>query len=133
MPIISIGQQRFNPLYIRTKGTIISKRLIGLPQIAINVGAVSMADIDADGDLDLFLGARSIPGHYPEIPQSYLLKNNKGRFEIINNQLPKEGKLGLIRSAMFTDVDQDGLKDLLIATEWDYVRYYHNDGNGHYS
>jgi enediyne biosynthesis protein E4 len=103
-----------------------------LPELAINVGAVTAADINGDARLDLFLGARSIPGRYPETPRSFLLRHDQGRFVDISDQLPHGGELGLVKSALFCDVDQDGHPDLLVALEWDFVRYFRNDGRGRF-
>jgi len=104
-----------------------------LPQLEINVGAVCAADIDGDGDLDLFLGGRSVPGRYPETPSSVLLRNDGGRFVDITSQVPALGQVGLVKSAMFRDVDGDGRPDLIVALEWDYVRYFRNEGGGRFS
>lgn len=104
-----------------------------LPEIFLNVGAACAADIDADGDLDLFLGGRSVPGRYPEVPRSVLLRNDRGRFAEISGRSPGLGSIGLVKSALFRDVDLDGHPDLIVALEWDYVRYFHNDGTGRLS
>ena len=103
-----------------------------MPEIFLNVGAVCAADVDGDGDLDLFLGGRSIPGRYPEKPASALLRNDGGRFVASTADSPGLVNVGLVKSALFRDVDQDGLPDLLLALEWDYVRYFHNEGDGRF-
>ncbi len=104
-----------------------------LPALASNTGAACAADIDGDGDLDLFLGGRSIPGHYPEPPASFLLTNEGGRFVDATAASPELGRAGLVNSALFHDIDQDGRPDLLLALEWDHVRYFHNDGHGRFT
>lgn len=104
-----------------------------LPALALNVGAACAADFDADGDLDLFLGGRSLPGRYPETPQSALLQNRDGRFVDITGETPALGHVGLVKSALWRDVDRDGLPDLILALEWDFVHYFRNEGNGRFS
>ncbi len=96
-----------------------------LPAIPQSTGAVTAADLDRDGDLDVFLGARVLPGRYPLTPRSVLLRNDGGVFAEL--PLPENGELGLVTSAAFSDLDQDGWPDLILATEWGTVRYLHND------
>lgn len=100
------------------------------PDVAVNTGAACLADVDGDGLLDLFLGGRSIPGYYPQSPQSYLLLREGSQFRDASTALPNEGKIGLVKSAVFRDVDQDGHPDLVVALEWDVVRFFHNQGDG---
>ncbi len=104
-----------------------------IPQLAINAGAAIAADIDQDGDLDLFIGARSIPGDYPEVPASALLRNDGDHFTYLLDDQNPLTRVGLVKSALFRDVDRDGLPDLILALEWDYLRYFRNEGNGRFS
>ncbi len=98
-----------------------------------NIGAACTADLDGDGDLDLFLGARSLPGSYPETPSSYILRNDGGRFVDISASVPGIAKVGLVKDALIRDLDEDGRPDLLIACEWQAVRYFRNEGNWRFS
>jgi hypothetical protein len=98
-----------------------------LPPVPLSAGAAAAADFDRDGDLDVFLGARVEPGRYPLPARSVLLRNTGGRFEDASALLPASGGLGLVTSALWTDVDQDGWPDLLLALEWGTVTYLHND------
>jgi hypothetical protein len=96
-----------------------------LPPVPQSTGAAVAADYDRDGDLDLFLGARVLPGKYPLSPRSVLLRNDGGVFTEV--PLPANGELGMVTSAVWSDLDQDGWPDLVLATEWGGLVYLHND------
>ncbi len=95
-----------------------SKREDALPSIAGSGSCVVAADYDKDGDLDLFIGGRVEGRNYPLTPQSYLLENSGGTFENRSERLPDQGRLGMVTSAIWTDVDNDGWPDLMIVGEW---------------
>jgi len=99
-----------------------------LPPLPISVGAVAAADFKHDGRLGLFIGGRVLSGQYPFPPRSALLANRGGKFEDVTDTLaPGLRDVGMVTSALWTDVDGDGWPDLLIALEWGNVRYYHNN------
>jgi hypothetical protein len=99
-----------------------------LPALPISVGAVAAADFDHSGRLGVFIGGRVQPGRYPLPPQSALLANRGGRFEDVTDTLaPGLRDVGMVTSALWTDVDGDGWPDLLLAVEWGNVRYFHNN------
>ncbi|HEY3757509.1 MAG TPA: FG-GAP-like repeat-containing protein [Opitutaceae bacterium] len=98
-----------------------------LPPLALSAGAAAAADFDRDGRLDLFIGARLLPGQYPAAPRSALLANRGGRFEDVTDALaPGLREVGMVTSALWSDVDGDGWPDLLLTLEWGRVRYFHN-------
>jgi enediyne biosynthesis protein E4 len=98
-----------------------------LPALPIDAGAVAAADFDHTGRLGLFIGARLLPGQYPLPPRSALLANRGGRFEDVTDTLaPALREVGLVTSAVWSDVDGDGWPDLLVTLEWGNVRYFHN-------
>ncbi len=91
------------------------------------VGALAIADYDADGDLDLFVGGRVLPGRYPESATSHLLVNAGGEFENDASNVGLLDSLGLVSAATFSDVDADGDPDLLLAMEWGPVTLLLNE------
>lgn len=94
-----------------------------LPTIHSSGSCVVAADFDLDGDLDLFVGGRVEGRNYPSAPQSYLLQNNNGVFEDKSHLLGDEqGRLGMVTSAIWTDINSDGHPDLLIVGEWMYPK-----------
>jgi hypothetical protein len=99
-----------------------------LPPLPVSVGAVAAADFLRDGRLGLFIGGRVVNGQYPSAPRSALLANRGGRFEDVTDALaPGLRNVGMVTSALWTDVDGDGWPDLLVALEWGGVRYFHNN------
>lgn len=95
-------------------------RSAGMAEIFLNGACVSVADVDADGDLDLFLGARSIPWQYGIKPDSYILLNDgKGNFtDATETVAPVLRKFGFVKNATWADLNNDQEQDLVIAAEW---------------
>jgi hypothetical protein len=101
---------------------------IVLPDLRDSGGVVTAADFDRDGDVDLFVGGRIIPGKYPLSPHSRLLRNDGGRFVDATIELaPKLLETGLVTGAVWSDADGDGWVDLLVTHEWGPVKLFHND------
>jgi len=109
------------------KGNFIFKKDAIPSSVKIIAGTVSAGDYDGDGDLDLFIGGR-VTRQYPFSPRSFILQNNNGVFEDVTDRVcPSLEKPGMITSSVWTDFDNDGQIDLIVAGEWMPVRFFKND------
>jgi enediyne biosynthesis protein E4 len=101
-----------------------------IPNVSIMGSCVRVADYDNDGDLDLFVGGRAVPGKYGISPDSYILQNNgKGFFADVTNRVaPRLKSLGMVTDARWVDFDNDGDLDLVVVGEWMPVTLFKNNG-----
>jgi hypothetical protein len=91
-----------------------------------SVGPLALVDYDGDGDLDLFVGGRVIPGRYPEPAPSFLYRNENGAWFLDRTNSAVLSKAGLVSGAVWSDLDLDGSPDLILACEWGPVRVFQN-------
>lgn len=90
-----------------------------MPTILESGSVVKVHDVDGDGQQDIFVGSRVKPGRYPETPKSYILKNENGSFKETTIQWGKDiSNIGMVTDAEFADLDNDGIKELIVAGEW---------------
>jgi len=109
-----------NQLFVNDgKGNFTLKRG-ALPIGNTNCGAAIPVDYDEDGNMDIFIGSRSVPQRYGEVPKSFLLHNDgAGNFkDVTNTAAPAFAGAGMITAAVWTDLNGDGKKELVIAGEW---------------
>ncbi|MEO5893673.1 MAG: VCBS repeat-containing protein [Ferruginibacter sp.] len=115
-------------LYLNTGNGTFIKNEKALPGMLTSTGCVKAADIDGDGDEDLFVGGRLVPGKYPLIPQSAILRNDgKGIFTDVTNDIaPQVQSIGMVTDALWLDINNDQQKDLVIVGEWMPVKIFIN-------
>lgn len=109
-------------LYINENSTF--KKSKKIPDNFLNTSTVKTYDYDNDGDIDIFIGNLSNPDVFGESVSSYILNNDgKGKFK-------KDESFKLtskVTDALWEDLNNDGLKDLIITCEWDTPKIYLND------
>lgn len=87
------------------------------PQFAGQVSCIKPSDFDNDGDVDLFVGGAGIPGNYGMTPRSFLLRND-GNNNWVDITTEETGPLGMVRDAVWTDLNDDNIDDLIVVGEW---------------
>ena len=109
------------------KGNLSKAPESAIPNLKFSGSRVTADDFDQDGDLDLFVGSRFVPGRYPTDPESVLLINQGGHFSRLDSPVNSSG---MVTDAKWSDIDGDERPDLIVATEWGPVRVYQNKENG---
>jgi hypothetical protein len=99
-----------------------------IPRVYASGSCVKASDIDNDGDLDLFIGGFQTPGNYPRAGESQLLINNNGVFknEIVS-RTDNMSSIGMVKDAVFTDINNDTQQDLVLVGHWMAIEIYINN------
>jgi len=119
-------------LYINNGRGEFTRSKSNLPFTKSNISVISPFDFDQDGDMDLFVGARSVPGVYGVNPQHLLLLNNgKGDFVDGTERYAYDLKdAGMVTDAKWLDIDGDKKVDLITISEWGAPLVMRNSGRG---
>ncbi|MEO0900294.1 MAG: VCBS repeat-containing protein [Bacteroidota bacterium] len=96
-----------------------------LPAMPSSTAVILPHDIDADGDLDLFVGGRVVPNQYPRSPQSFMLENENGQFKDVTDQVaPTLKRSGMYTDGIWVDLIGDKQKELILVGEWEPVKIF---------
>jgi hypothetical protein len=96
-----------------------------------SVGPLALGDVNGDGRLDLFLGARVVPGAWPvPAPSRLFLRTADGGWARDTINAGVLGSLGLVSAALFTDLDGDGRAELVALSEWGPIRVLNAHSSG---
>ena len=103
-----------------------------MPQLPISKNVIKGADMDGDGDIDLFIGSRQVPMEYPKPASGYLFRNDSRngvvKFTDVTEEVaPALKDIGMISDALWSDFDNDGQVDLVICGEFMPVLFLKND------
>lgn len=113
-------------LYLNNGKGVFSKSKGRLAHDLFNKKCVRPVDIDNDGDIDLFVGGNVVPGNYPySTPSKIYFNDGNGNFSVIK---PANALLGIVNDALWVDLNMDGKKDLIVASEWQPLKAYLTDG-----
>lgn len=115
-----------------SSGALFTEDPAALPDTRASGSCIVAADYDRDGDLDLFVGGRVLPRNYPMPARSYVLRNdtdrpNAPKFTNVTEQVaPGLANMGMVTAALWSDFDNDGQVDLVVAGEFMPVTFFKN-------
>lgn len=133
--VVSGGYNEYGPkdpalqdrLYINDGSGKFSVGTDRLPEMFVSTSCVAPADYDKDGDTDLFVGGRVVPGQYPVTPESFLLENHKGKFQKVTREKARKlFNIGMVTDGEWLDADGDGWQDLVVMGEFMAIEVFIN-------
>ncbi|NND16534.1 MAG: VCBS repeat-containing protein [Eudoraea sp.] len=120
-------------LYVNSGDGNFTRSTEALPKIIASGSRVHSADYDQDGDLDLFVGGRLVPGSYPSPSRSYILENRTDNgiiqfVDVTESKAPSLLRAGMVTDGLWTDYNGDKLLDLILVGEWMPITVLENTG-----
>jgi hypothetical protein len=101
-------------------------RTPAIPDFGPSAGPIALADMDGNGELELFVGGRVMPGQYPAPASSKIYRLNDGHWTIDATNSMALLNVGLVSGAVWSDLDGDGYPELILACEWGPIRIFKN-------
>jgi enediyne biosynthesis protein E4 len=107
-------------LYENHNGTFVRSEL---PIPSFPASVLRPCDFNHDGFIDFFVGSRVKKEMYPYANHSWLVINDKGK---LKTDTTYRLNLGMVNDAIWTDYDNDGWEDLLVARDWNSLVLFRN-------
>jgi len=118
-------------LYINTGNGHFERKPKFMSQQLESKSCITVADVDHDGDMDVFIGTLCTPVTYGKPQSSYLLLNDgKANFTIANAKNTFFYDMGMVTCASFTDFNNDGWQDLVVTGEFMAMKIFINQQGG---
>ena len=99
---------------------------VAAAEIQEGVGGLAAADLNGMGKVVLFAAGNVLPQHYPEHTTNRIYRFDEGRLIPDAAATAAIASAGLVRGAVWTDLDGDGLPELVLAEEWGPIRVFQN-------
>ena len=116
-------------LYINDGKGNFSRAVNALPETRSSGSCVVTADVDGDGDLDVFRGGEVMAHRYPQAPLSYLFINENGKLvDKTATIAPELSRVGMVKTAVWADLNNDKKPELLITGEWMGIKVFEYSG-----
>lgn len=118
-------------LYLNDGKGYLARKQDAFTAVYLTASCILPHDFTGDGIVDLFVGGRAVPWNYGEVPQSYLLQGDgSGKFKDVTVKYTRElSNAGLVTGGSWSDLDNDGDKDLMLSLEWGPITAFINNGS----
>lgn len=117
-------------LYINTGNGRFLRERQALPVMQGDTRCIKNGDLTGDGKDELFICGGVYPGNYPFSTESYLLKQENGRFRnMITNFMPDFPHESIHTDALLADFTGNGRTDLVTTGLWEPIRLFENGGD----
>ncbi len=127
-----VGNEKTNltRLYLNNGKGIFSRSPAELPSNHKNISSIAPMDFDGDGDVDVFIGSRSVVGTYGIDPDHMFLENTGGgQFRDATERLAYDLRsAGMVTDAHWVDIDGDDKQDLVTVSDWGSPKIFKNYG-----
>jgi len=118
-------------LYLNLKDGWVRAETAFDPSLQINASDILVEDVNEDGFEDLIIFGRNKPWQYGQDTPSKILINSKNNSfqDETKTYLKIEDAVAMVTDAEAGDLDGDGDRDIVVATEWGGLKIWTKEGN----